>query len=287
MSRNIRLLLEYDGTRYLGWQRLGGDANTGTIQGKLETALRRITGEDALQVIGSGRTDAGVHALGQTANFHTGSCQEILDALHRYLPEDIGVLDVSEAGGRFHSRLNALSKTYLYRIGKETVPHTFDRKYVWTVPGTLDIERMRQAARLYEGVHDFRGFSSMKQKKKSSVREIFSTTVEETAREIHITYRGNGFLHNMVRILTGTLAEIGLHQREPEQILKVYESLCRQDAGITAPPQGLFLVCAEYPSEHRISQSEASSSPSLPLSIRPQENRSICSSSSEYPFISR
>lgn len=250
MSRNIRLLLEYDGTRYLGWQRLGGDANTRTIQGKLETALRRMTGEADLQVIGSGRTDAGVHALGQTANFHTASdlsCEEIFISLNQYLPEDIGVLDVSEMPDRFHSRLNVTSKTYLYRIGKEPFPHVFDRKYIWTVPGTLDVPRMRQAARLYVGVHDFRGFSSMKNKKKSSVREIFSTTVEETDREIHILYCGNGFLHNMVRILTGTLVEIGLHQRKPEQILQVYESLSRQDAGITAPPQGLFLVSAEYP----------------------------------------
>ncbi len=246
--RNIRLIIEYDGSRYQGWQRLGKDSNTNTIQGKLEAVLCKMTGED-INITGSGRTDAGVHAYGQVANFHTNSsfpCPEIKEYLTKYLPSDIGILKVEEAGERFHSRLNAKSKTYLYRIALPGIPNVFERKYLWQFPEPLDVSRMQKAANYYIGNHDFKGFSSIKKTKKSTVREIYSVSIEQTQREIQITYTGNGFLHNMVRILTGTLVEIGRGTMKPEDILKVYQTKDRKRAGITAPPQGLFLVNVEY-----------------------------------------
>lgn len=246
--RNIRLTIEYDGSRYQGWQRLGGTSNQNTIQGKLEAVLSKMTGED-IKIIGSGRTDAGVHAYGQTANFHTDtsfSCQEIREYLMTYLPTDIGILKTEEAGERFHSRLNAKSKTYLYRIGIPGESHVFERKYLWQFPEVLDLNRIKKAANYYIGSHDFKGFSSIKKTKKSTVREIYDVSVKQLDREIQISYTGNGFLHNMVRILTGTLVEIGRGTMEPEDILTVYQTKDRKKAGITAPPQGLFLVNVTY-----------------------------------------
>lgn len=246
--RNIRLIIEYDGSRYQGWQRLGGDSNANTIQGKLEAVLSKMTGED-ININGSGRTDAGVHAYGQVANFHTNctiSLDQIKDYLTKYLPSDIGIVKVEEASERFHSRLNAKEKTYLYRIALPGVSNVFARKYLWYFPENLDIEKMKEAASLLIGTHDFKGFSSIKKTKKSTIRTIYDIKIKKTKKEIQITYTGNGFLHNMVRILTGTLAEIGCGKMKPEDISKVLESTKRSDAGLTAPPQGLFLVSVEY-----------------------------------------
>ena len=244
MKRNIRLTIEYDGSRYQGWQRLGGDSNANTIQGKLESVLSKMTGED-VNINGSGRTDAGVHAYGQVANFHTDcmmSVSEIKNYLTKYLPSDIGIVEVSEASERFHSRLNAKEKTYLYRIAIPGVSNVFERKYLWYFPETLDIKKMEEAASLLIGTHDFKGFSSIKKTKKSTVRSIYNIEIKKTKKEIQISYTGNGFLHNMVRILTGTLVEVGCGKIKPEDITKALESTKRSDAGIPAPPQGLFLV---------------------------------------------
>ncbi|HJC51572.1 MAG TPA: tRNA pseudouridine(38-40) synthase TruA [Candidatus Anaerostipes avistercoris] len=248
MKRNIRLLIEYDGARYRGWQKQGKNAGADTIQGRLEQVLSKMTGED-VQLIGSGRTDAGVHALGQVANFHTDcgmSCGEIRDYLTRYLPADIGILKVSDAGERFHSRLNAAEKTYCYRIAVPGVSHVFDRKYLWHFPEPLDIQKMEQAASFLIGTHDFKGFSSIRRTKKSTVRELYAIEIEKKEKEILISFTGNGFLHNMVRILTGTLAEVGCGKKKPEDVLTVFQTKDRQDAGMTAPPQGLFLVSVKY-----------------------------------------
>lgn len=248
MKRNIRLLIEYDGARYRGWQKQGKNAGADTIQGRLEQVLSKMTGED-VQLIGSGRTDAGVHALGQVANFHTDcsmSCGEIRDYLIRYLPADIGILKVSDAGERFHSRLNAAEKTYCYRIAVPGVSHVFDRKYLWHFPEPLDIQKMEQAASFLIGTHDFKGFSSIRRTKKSTVRELYAIEIEKKEKEIRISFTGNGFLHNMVRILTGTLAEVGCGKKKPEDVLTVFQTKDRQDAGMTAPPQGLFLVSVKY-----------------------------------------
>ena len=218
MKRNIRLTIEYDGSRYQGWQRLGGDSNANTIQGKLESVLSKMTGED-VNINGSGRTDAGVHAYGQVANFHT-NCMMSVSEIKNYLTK--------------------------YRIAIPGVSNVFERKYLWYFPETLDIKKMEEAASLLIGTHDFKGFSSIKKTKKSTVRTIYNIEIKKTKKEIQISYTGNGFLHNMVRILTGTLVEVGCGKIKPEDITKALESTKRSDAGITAPPQGLFLVSVEY-----------------------------------------
>lgn len=248
MKRNIRLTIEYDGTRYQGWQKLGKSSASNTIQGKLESVLSKMTGE-AIQIIGSGRTDAGVHAYGQVANFHTDcglSCKEIKQYLIKYLPSDIGILTADEVSERFHSRLNAKQKTYQYRIAIPGRSNVFGRKYIWHIPDSLDIDQMKKAASYCLGTHDFLGFSSLKKTKKSTVRTLSSIEIEKDSKEIQITFTGNGFLYNMIRILTGTLAEIGAGSRKPDSILEVFQSKDRKDAGITAPPQGLFLMYVEY-----------------------------------------
>ena len=244
--RNLRLDICYDGTRYRGWQRLGNDDNT--IQGKLETALRRILGEP-IEISGSGRTDAGVHAEGQVANFHCESAmpaEEILAQLRKYLPEDIGVLRLEEAAPRFHARLNASTKTYQYRLWNDDAPCVFERRYVWPCTQRLDVAAMQTAAELFLGEHDFLGFCANKHSKKSTVRRIDAFTVEQVGPEIRFTVTGDGFLHHMVRIMVGTLVEIGAGQRQMASIPAVLESGCRAEAGQTVPAKGLCLMEVRY-----------------------------------------
>ena len=238
--RNIRLDICYDGTRYRGWQRL---ANTDqTIQGKLETALSRILGEN-IEISGSGRTDAGVHAKGQVANFHTQSgmsCPEILEQLRKYLPEDIGILGVKDCADRFHARLNAKEKTYCYRIWNSESPCVFDRRYVYQLPEKLDLEAMEKATDHLLGEHDFSAFCGNPKMKKFTVRFIRSIELRRCGEELRIYYTGNGFLQNMVRILTGTLIEVGRGERSAESIPELF-GLKRSEAGFLAPAQGLCL----------------------------------------------
>ena len=243
--RNLRLDICYDGTRYRGWQRLPGKDDT--IQGKLETALSRILGE-TIEISGSGRTDAGVHAMGQVANFHcesTMAAPQILENLRRYLPEDIGIYSCRDASERFHARLNAKEKTYRYRIWNSDKPCVFDRRFVTVMAEKMDIEAMNQAARHLLGQHDFAAFCGNAKMKKSTVRYIRSLTVQRQGEEIHITVTGNGFLHNMVRIIVGTLVEAGRGERKPDQIPDLFEGK-RSDAGFLAPPQGLCLMEVYY-----------------------------------------
>lgn len=244
--RNIKLLIQYDGTRYSGWQ--SQEHTEQTIQGKLTAVLERMTGE-AVELQGSGRTDAGVHARGQVANFRTNtklSCEEILRYLSQYLPEDIAVLEAEEADCRFHSRLQAVRKTYVYRIWNSAVPNVFERKYLYTVEDDLDLPAMRQAVEFLCGTHDFRAFCSNKRMKKSTVRTVERITIAQQGKEIRLTFTGNGFLYNMVRILTGTLLEVGLHKRQPQEMTGILESLDREQAGFTAPALGLCLESVEY-----------------------------------------
>ena len=243
--RNLRLDICYDGTRYRGWQRLVGTENT--IQGKLETALSRILGEP-IEISGSGRTDAGVHARGQVANFHCESqmpAEEILRTLRQYLPEDIGVSSCRECSPRFHARLNALEKTYLYRIHNSDSPCVFDRRYVAVMPEPLDMAAMKHAAQLLCGEHDFSAFCGNPKFKKSTVRYIRSATVERIGEDIHITFTGNGFIHNQVRIMVGTLIEVGRGERHANTIPLLFGGK-RADAGFLAPPQGLCLMEVRY-----------------------------------------
>ena len=238
--RNIRLDICYDGTRYKGWQRLPGVDNT--IQGKLETALSRILGE-AVEVSGSGRTDAGVHAKGQVANFHCESamgCDQILAQLRQYLPGDIGILDCREAAPRFHARLNAREKTYCYRIWNSDAPCVFERRYVWALPERLDLSAMEEAAALLVGEHDFSAFCGNPKMKKSTVRRISSIGITRYGEEIQIAFTGEGFLYNMVRILVGTLVEVGRGGRAPRSVQQLFGAK-RSEAGFLAPAQGLCL----------------------------------------------
>ena len=243
--RNIRLDICYDGTRYQGWQRLSGVENT--IQGKLEQTLSRILNEN-VELSGSGRTDAGAHAKGQAANFHTESdmpCEDILSSLRRYLPEDIGIYSCKEAAERFHARLNAKTKTYAYRIWNSETPCVFDRRFVYAFSDALDLEKMQQAAKLFLGEHDFSAFNANKKMKKSTVRRIDSLEIFREGEEIRIIVTGDGFLYNMVRIIVGTLIEVGLGKRNADSIPALFGAK-REEAGYLVPAQGLCLMEVNY-----------------------------------------
>lgn len=244
--RNFKIVIQYEGTKYQGWQRQESTGNT--IQGKFEAILSKMTGSK-VQIDGSGRTDAGVHAYGQVANFKINthmSAQEILEYINRYLPEDIGVIEIREMPERFHSRLNAVGKTYRYRIWNSDLPCVFDRRYVYEFPQKLDIEAMRRAAAYCIGRHDFKAFTSNKKSKKSTVRTIESIEIQQSGPEIVITYKGDGFLYHMVRILMGTLIEVGQGTRRVEEMERLIASGTREMAGALAPAKGLALMEVRY-----------------------------------------
>ncbi len=254
--RNFKMVLQYEGTRYQGWQRQESTENT--IQGKLEALLTKMTGQKT-EVQGSGRTDAGVHAMGQVANFHGDvamSAREIMEYMNMYLPEDIAVIALEEAPERFHSRLNAKGKTYCYRVVNDSVPHVFDRRYVYAIKEQLDMNAMERAAAYLLGTHDFKAFTSNKKSKKSTIRTLDEIRIERTASmsmgmekgadEIRFWYSGNGFLYHMVRIITGTLLEVGMHQRKPEEIAEILAGGRREDAGGLVPAKGLTLMEVRY-----------------------------------------
>lgn len=242
---NYRLLIQYDGTRYAGWQRQ--TLTKETVQGKIEDVLGRMTGEK-VEIIGAGRTDAGVHARGQVANVHLAKkmkTEELRDYLNHYLPEDICVMEVSEVSDRFHSRLNAGTKTYQYRISTDKIKNVFERKYIYELNEELDVKKMKEAATYLTGTHDFQGYCARKMKK-STVRRIDAIEFHEQDGELQIFYRGNGFLYHMVRILTGTLIEVGKGERSPESVTEALRTGERAKAGYTAPAKGLCLVRVEY-----------------------------------------
>ena len=243
--RNLRLDICYDGTRYRGWQRLSGTDNT--LQAKIETTLSRILGEE-VTVSASGRTDAGTHARQQVLNCHCGSdmpCEEILAQLRRYLPEDIGIYSCRNVSPRFHARLNAKTKTYRYRLWNSTEPCVFERKYVHVDPTPLDMEKMRRGAEQFMGEHDFSAFCAHKNQKKSSVRYIERFEITQKGNEIHFEVTGNGFLHHMVRIMVGTLIEVGAGTRTPQSIAELFGAQ-RAMAGSLIPACGLCLMEVTY-----------------------------------------
>lgn len=254
--RNFKIVLQYEGTRYQGWQKQESTGNT--IQGKLEALLSKMV-ETKVEIQGSGRTDAGVHAMGQVANFYLDtdkSPKQIMDYMNCYLPEDIAVISIEEVGERFHSRLNAKGKTYCYRVLNTATMHVFDRRYVHVVEEELDIAAMQKAASYLTGTHDFKAFTSTKKSKKSTVRTIDSIIIEHVESpypayagekgEIRFTFRGNGFLYHMVRILMGTLLEVGTHTREPEEMKVILDSGRRENAGALVPAKGLTLMEVRY-----------------------------------------
>lgn len=243
--RNLRLDICYDGSRYRGWQRLS--ANDNTIQSKLETALSRILGEE-IEVSGSGRTDAGTHAKLQVVNFHcTGSmsADEILRQLRMYLPEDIGIYSCRNVSERFHARLNAKTKTYCYRLWNSEQPCVFDRKYVYKDARPVDMDKMQAAAKLLLGEHDFSAFCANRKMKKSTVRYIERLQITSSGSEIDFTVTGNGFLHHMVRIIVGTLLEVGRGERTVESIGSLFGAE-RSEAGELVPACGLCLMEVTY-----------------------------------------
>ncbi|MGI6684678.1 MAG: tRNA pseudouridine(38-40) synthase TruA [Bacillota bacterium] len=244
--RNIKLIIAYDGGRYRGWQRLKDSDRT--IQGKLESVISEMTGSPT-EIIGSGRTDAGVHAKGQVANFHTKSqmsVKEMHTYINHYLPQDIVVLDIREAAERFHSRYNVKNKNYAYYIWNHWIPSPFHRKYSYHLPERLDISLMQEAAQKLMGTHDFIGFSSVKKTKKSTIRTIEEISIIKEDNMVKFNFIGDGFLYNMVRIITGTLVEIGLKEKEITYIDEIFEEKNRSLAGKTLPPQGLFLEEVTY-----------------------------------------
>ena len=243
--RTYRLILAYDGTGYKGWQRLpDGKA---TVQGRVEAALSEIFGEE-IEISGSGRTDAGVHARGQVVSFRAPQLptEKVLAQLRHKLPADIGALSLDYAADRFHARLCATEKTYVYRVWNSPHPDVFGRRYRCCIPQTLDVEKMRQGAQLLLGEHDFLSFCANKHFKKSSVRELKRLKITENGEEICFLLTADGFLHHMVRIIVGTLLEIGLGKREPNSIPEILAGRKRELAGETAPACGLCLEEVRY-----------------------------------------
>jgi tRNA pseudouridine38-40 synthase len=243
---NYKLTIQYDGGRYKGWQRLGDDENT--IQGKLEKVISELVGEKT-EITGCSRTDAGVHALSQVANFKTAkklSESEIEDYMNKYLPQDISVIEVLSVPDHFHARYHAKSKTYLYRIWNKEYSNPFMRKYSMHVDKSIDVTVMRKASEHLIGEHDFTSFTNAKSKKKSMVREIYSIIISENSGFIDIRVNGDGFLYNMVRRIVGTLIEAGLGQLEVSEIPDILISKERGQAGGMADACGLFLEKIEY-----------------------------------------
>ncbi len=242
--QNYKLTLCYDGTRYFGWQR---QENRSTVQGKLEAVLSEFDGE-TVEVHGSGRTDAGVHAKAQVASFRLrqdADCETVLQYLRQYLPEDIGVLSVEKADERFHARLNAKRKTYRYTLWTDDTPCIFLRKYVYVFRNALDINAMRQAAELLCGTHDYAAFCANSHMKKSTVRTVEKIEIEEIQHGLSVTLTANGFLHHMVRILVGTILEVGRGIRTPQSVEQLFYDK-RAAAGFTVPAKGLCLMEVEY-----------------------------------------
>lgn len=244
--RNIKMTIQYDGSRYKGFQRL--QDNDMTIQGKIEGVLSKMTNED-IEIIGSGRTDMGVHAYGQVANFKTNSMMSINKMqkyLTEYLPEDIVIKEIEEVENRFHSRYNAKAKTYLYKIDNNSYHSPFLRKYATHVEKKLDLNAMREASKVLLGEHDFTSFCSSKSKKKSNVRRIDSISIQEQNGIVSIFVEGNGFLYNMVRIIAGALIDVGLGKKTANDIKVMLEERNRTKASDTAPSRGLYLYKVIY-----------------------------------------
>ncbi len=251
-SRWLKLTVAYDGTAYAGWQM---QPTVPTVQAAIETAWHEITREQ-LRVMAAGRTDAGVHALGQVVGLVTES-QLSTDDLHRglnaVLPEDVAVVAVEVAPEDFHATHDALRKTYRYQIHNGRTPDVFHRRYVWHYPQPLDAEKMHAAAQALLGKHDFSSFESAGSERPDSIRTLFAVDVKregeapaEPSDRITIEVTGDGFLYNMVRAIVGTLVEVGKGSREVAWPAEVLAARNRSRAGQTAPPQGLFLVSVEY-----------------------------------------
>lgn len=249
MKRNIKLILEYDGTNYHGWQSQAAPGlDIPTIQDTLERALKTLSGED-VKTYSSGRTDAGVHALGHVANFGTTSGippKAWAPALNHLLPPDIRVLESREVPQDFHSRYSALAKTYRYRILNRRAPTALYRHHAWHVNLPLNVARMRRAVAFLVGKHDFSAFRGAGCSAKTPVRTMKSALIRKTGEFIDISLEADAFLQYMVRNITGTLVEVGLGRFTPEDVQRMLASRDRTLSGRTAPPQGLYLIEVSY-----------------------------------------
>lgn len=246
--RNIKVTCAYDGTSYHGFQEQRG-TGLGTVQEEIEKALQGLSGSP-IRVIGAGRTDAGVHARGQVVNFTTQSWNIPVDkialALNGVLPRDIAVLEASQESAVFHARFSAKAKTYCYSIQNARLPDPFLRRYSYFVPRHLDTDAMAAAGEILVGSHDFASFKAEGTPVKSTERKIFSLGLVVTEELVKIYVRGNGFLYNMVRIIAGTLLEVGLKKYPPQHVEDILLGRNRVLAGPTVPPQGLCLMSVEY-----------------------------------------
>lgn len=251
--KNLKMVISYDGSGYLGWQRLGESQKKKSIQSCLEVVLQEILNMN-IKIAGSGRTDAGVHAKGQVANFYVPSSfltdKVSLEKLRRdcnhKLPDDIQILSIEEVANDFHSRYSATGKTYIYYLDTRETPCVFSRKYSLWVGNKLDVDVMKECSGLFIGEHDFRGFSSEKDMKKNTIRRIYNITFRKEKHLLAISITGDGFLYNMVRILIGTLLEVGRGERTLEQVRFALDNPKRKYAGITIHSSGLFLYKVDY-----------------------------------------
>jgi tRNA pseudouridine38-40 synthase len=244
--RNLKISIEYDGSRYKGWQKQKDDVLT--IQDKIESVLSKMTGED-IQVIGCGRTDSGVHAENYIANFCTNcefSIDTMLNYLYEFLPEDIVVKSMKDTSERFHARYNVKSKTYVYRINNNKFRSVFNKKYTYHTDEQLNLSEMRNAAEILIGTHDFQSFTSLKPNTKPTVRTINYINITENNGMIEIEVNGNGFLLNMVRIITGTLLEVGKGNLKPIDVERILNEKKRSEAGPIAQAKGLCLKDVQY-----------------------------------------
>lgn len=244
--KNYKIVIAYNGTRYKGWQVQSKTEET--IQGKLQKVLEGLCGHK-VEVIGSGRTDAGVHAIAQVANFHledTYGKKEIFEHLNHYLPEDIAVIEIEEVDERFHSRFHAVDKTYVYRVWRGIYPNVFERKFMYRIKEPLDLVEMKKAAKFLEGTHDFMSFCGNKKMKKSTVRTVREIKIEEIGDELRFSFAGDGFLQNMVRIMVGTLLDVGLGKIQASDMTEILEAKDRSKAGTLAPAEGLRLEKVVY-----------------------------------------
>ena len=243
--RNIKLIIEYDGKKFGGWQKQPNKLN---IQGEIEKAIGEITGEE-IELNASGRTDAGVHSLGQTANFRTNSKIDIEKfpvAINSKLKQSIRIIKAEEVEENFHSRYSCKGKKYRYIINNSKYGSAIYRDLEYHMPIKLDVEAMQKAIKYFEGEHDFKGFKASGTSSKSSVRTIYSAKILQEGDRIIIELEGNGFLYNMVRIIAGTIVDVGLGKIRPEEIPEIINSKDRNRAGKTLPPQGLYLVEVYY-----------------------------------------
>lgn len=240
--QNYKIKLEYDGGRYDGWQRMGNDQTENTISYKIEEVLKKMTGQD-IELFCGCRTEKGVHAYGQVANFKIDTDMkdyEIKNYLNRYLPRDIAVLEIEEVDDRFHSQLNAKTKTYVYRIDSKSVANVFERKFMYHAFNKLNVDAMNNAAKSFLGEHDYKAFSTVK-KSKSTVKNVTALSIYDDGGTIEISITANDFIHNMARLIVGILIDIGAGKRHIKEISEIFAGVNSQGVSAPAEPQGMFL----------------------------------------------